>query len=282
MRVLVTGSSGYIGSAIAERFSRSGEVVGIDLEPGRYTTHLGSILDSRLVAEACRDVDVVVHTAGLHAPHVGRRSEKEFRRTNIDGTSRLLDEAFRRDVRRFVLTSTTSVYGCTTRAKVGRALWVTEEMEPIPEDIYDETKLETEALCQQAGCSGMESVVLRMSRCFPEPENLLAFYRLYRGIDRRDVAEFHFAASTVPVDPFVTFNVSSESPFEEQDCEILWNDPWSVIDDRVPIVREAFEQMGWKRPGRIDRVYVIERAKRGLEYTPCYGIEAFLEERSAC
>lgn len=242
MRVLITGSSGHIGSTVAARFARDADVIGIDIEPGLHTTHVGTITDSRLVASAAKEVDVIIHTAGLHAPHVGQRSDEEFRQTNVDGTKRLLDVAFKCEVSRFVMTSTTSVYGCTTRVN-DRALWVTEELDPNPEDVYDETKLEAEGLCQQAADDGLDSVVLRMSRCFPEPENLIAFYRLYRGIDRRDAAEGHFAAATAIIRGLGLFNLSSESPFKTEDCERLWNDPWSVIDERVPLVGESFDRM---------------------------------------
>lgn len=280
MRVLVTGSSGHIRSAVAARFARQSIVIGVDIRPGRYTTHIGSIEDARFLDTVVQGVDVIAHTAGLHAPHVGRRSDQDFIQTNVEGTNCLLDAAMQAGVGRFVMTSTTSIYGCTSRA-TDRALWVTEKLDPNPEDIYDETKLEAENMCRQAAHSGLTTVVLRMSRSFPEPENLLAFYRLYRGVDRRDVAEGHFAAATAMVRGFGLFNLSSESPFEQRDCERLWNDTWNFIDERVPFGRKAFNQMAWERPSRIDRVYVIEKAKQALGFSPECGFHRFVEERLA-
>jgi UDP-glucose 4-epimerase len=119
MRVLVTGSSGHTGSAVAARLAREVEVAGVDLKPGPNTTHVGHIADLDLVRPALRQVDAVVHTAALHAPHVTSASPQEFQRINVDATRSLLKLAARGAVRRFVLTSTTLVYGCTSRAGTG-------------------------------------------------------------------------------------------------------------------------------------------------------------------
>jgi UDP-glucose 4-epimerase len=280
LRVLITGSSGRIGAAVAERVAREAVVLGLDLEAGPWTTELGDITNSKLVESLVQRVDAVVHVAGLHAPHVGCRSEEEFRRVNVEGTRILLSAALRAGVRRFVFTSTTSVYGCTSRTK-DRAIWVTEELEPHPEDIYDITKIEAERLCREASGTDLSVVVLRMSRCFPEPDHLIAFYRLYRGVDQRDVAEGHWLAATLPLEGFEILNLSAESPFEIGDVELLWTDPWRVMDERAPGVREAFLQRGWEMPQRIDRVYAIEKAKKVLGYRPQYGFRAVLDERAA-
>ena len=269
-RILVTGSSGWIGAAVAERMAGEAEVVGLDLLPGPWTSALGDITDSRLIAELVRGKDAVIHIAALHAPHVRVRSEEEFRRTNIDGTAILLQAALRAGVRRFVLTSTTSVYGCTSRAGEA-AIWVTENLEPNPEDIYDVTKLEAERLCREAGRARMSTVILRVSRSFPEPDSLVAFYRLYRGVDRRDVAEGHWLAAAVPWDGCEIFNLSAKPVFKPEDAPFLRNDPWPVIDRRAPEVGEVFRRRGWEKPAAIDRVYAIDKAESRLGYHPRYG-----------
>ena len=257
---------------MAGRFAREAEIIGLDLVAGPLTSEVGDITDSRLVRSLARRADAVVHIAGLHAPHVRCRSEEEFRRVNVEGTRILLEAALGAGIRRFVLTSTTSVYGCTSRPKE-KAIWVTEELEPHPEDIYDFTKLEAERLCREASHEDMSVAVLRMSRCFPEPARLVAFYRLYRGVDRRDVAEGHWLAATVPWKGFEIFNLSAEPIFKPEDTDLLWTDPWRVIDRRAPGVREIFLRKRWEMPRRIDRVYSIEKAKAVLGFCPRYGIK---------
>jgi len=274
-KALITGSSGTIGAAVARALPGDAEKIGLDLLPGPHTTHQGDICDSRLLGRLMPGVDVVFHVAALHAPHVGQRSEADFRRVNIDGTEALLGAARAAKVRRFVLTSTTSVYGCTTRVK-SEAVWVTEDLPPFPEDIYDVTKLGAEDLCRRASSVDFTVVALRVARCFPEQPYLMAFYRLYRGVDLRDTARAHLLAARATLKPFSIFNISADSPFLRADCQLLWTDPWKVIDQRSPGLRRAFEERRWPHPQRIDRVYVIDKAKRELGYGPEFGVSALL------
>ena len=278
MKVLITGSSGSIGAAVARALPADTQRTGLDLVAGAETTHRGDIGDSKLLTRLMPGVDVVFHIAALHAPHVGRRSEADFRRINIDTTSALLEAALAAKVRRFVFTSTTSVYGCTTRAR-SEAIWVTEELPPNPEDIYDVTKLGAEDLCRRASSPDLKVVVLRVARCFPEPPYLMAFYRLYRGVDLRDTARAHLLAAGATLKSYSVFNISAESPFLKSDCQLLWTNPWKVIDQRANWLRRAFEDRHWPRPQRIDRVYVIERAKKELGYRPEYGVGDILSGR---
>ena len=217
----------------------------------------------------------MVHTAALHVPHLATASEEEFQRVNVEGTRILLDAAVEAGIGRFVLTSTTSVYGCSERSGPP-ATWVDEELAPRPADAYDRTKLAAEALCRELDSDGMRCVVLRMSRCFPEPDHLVAFYRMYRGVDRRDVAEAHYRAVVAPLSRTVTLNVSADSPFRREDVAGLWEDPWAVIEQRAPGVRAAFEARGWPRPARIDRIYAVARARRALGFRPRYDVGRLL------
>jgi nucleoside-diphosphate-sugar epimerase len=280
MNILVTGSSGHVGSAVAAHVAQVGRVVGLDRRPGPFTTLVGGIEDDRLVRSVIRDMDAVVHTAALHVPDLGRASPEQFHRVNVEATRALLEAAVAARVARFVLLSTTSVYGCSSRTGPP-ATWVDEDLSPRPEDEYDRTKLEAEALAAEAANARLSTVVLRLARCFPEPDHLVAFYRMYRGVDRRDVAEAHLRALVTPVRGSTTVNIAGPSPFRREDMDALWDEPWTVIERRVPGVRAGFEQRGWPLPGRIDRVYAIEKARRDLGYQPRFGISELLYQEAA-
>ena len=58
-----------------------------------------------------RGVEVVVHAATLHKPHIVTHTAQDFVDTNITGTLNLLYEAVSAGVRVFVFTSTTSAFG---------------------------------------------------------------------------------------------------------------------------------------------------------------------------
>jgi nucleoside-diphosphate-sugar epimerase len=272
MRILVTGAAGLIGSAVAGRLARDHDVIGLDLNGGPLVDLVADCLDVADWGQRLGSIEAVVHVAALHAPHVGRHSEKEFRRANVEATARLLDFALS-GASHFVLTSTTSLYGHALEA-TGRAAWIDEQVVPQPRDIYDETKLEAERLLASAGGS-ITSTSLRMSRCFPEPAAAMAWYRLYRGIDRRDVAEAHALALSRQGPP-ATYVISAATPFLKEDCEELWQDAPAVIERRCPGLFEQMAAQGWQPPRRIDRVYDGALAQRELGFCPRFGIQSCL------
>jgi UDP-glucose 4-epimerase len=280
MNALVTGSSGYIGSAVAKCLGEQAHVIGLDRRPGPHTTRAGDIGDDALVRMLMRGVDAVVHTAALHVPDRGRASPEEFRQVNVDATRGLLEAAIAAGVTRFVMLSTTSVYGCSSRPGPP-ATWAEESLTPKPEDEYDQTKLEAEALCRTAADARLSTVILRLARCFPEPDHLVAFYRMYRGVDRRDAVQAHLRAVTAAVRGSTTVNIAGPSPFNREDMAAIWDDPWPVIERRVSGVRAGFQRRGWPLLPRIDRVYAIEKAKRILGYQPRFGITELLRKEAA-
>jgi nucleoside-diphosphate-sugar epimerase len=282
MRVLVTGSSGQLGAEITRQLAHRGdEVVGMDLCAGERTSHVGSITDSQLVADLTRGADAIVHTASLHAAHLNSHSSKNFVETNVNGTINLLDAAVaRHGVKRFVYTSTTSLYGYALECDE-QAVWVTEDLVPRPRDIYDITKLAAEQLCAAAAWAhGMTCLSLRVSRFFPEPPRLMAEYRLYRGVDVRDAAAAHLLALDAALAPrtFDAFNISAHSPLSRDQLHQLKHRADRVLRAQFPWIESAFERRDWKLPTSIDRVYVTEKAERVLGYRPQHGLVQYLQE----
>ncbi|KZK90517.1 NAD dependent epimerase/dehydratase family protein [Pseudovibrio sp. Ad46] len=85
-KVIVTGSSGRIGSEIVLALKPSYEVIGIDRVAAPTTAHIADISDAKTMQHLCQGAFAVIHSAALHAPHVGVFSEDEFRRINVKGT----------------------------------------------------------------------------------------------------------------------------------------------------------------------------------------------------
>ena len=117
--------------------------------------------------------------------------------------------------------------------------------------------------------------VLRMSRCFPEPAELMAAYRLHRGIDRRDVAEAH-ALALERDGPPATYVISAATPFQREDAEELLRDAPAVIERRCPGLIDRMAAKGWQPPHSIERVYDASLAARELGFAPRFGIDACL------
>ncbi|MET9221441.1 NAD(P)-dependent oxidoreductase [Streptomyces sp. NPDC003300] len=273
----MTGSSGRVGSALAAAFDAAGrEVRGVDRVAGRWTSVVADLRDPRERRAALRSADVLVHTAALHAPHVGRVADEEFRAVNVGMTAELLDDAARLGVRRVLYISSTSVYGHAL-VPADRAVWVDEHLTPLPRDIYDETKLAAERL---VAASGVSAVTLRIARCFPEPLPVLARHLLHRAVDVADVAAAGVLAVTRP-EVTGTFNVSGPHVFQREDCVALHRDAGAVLAGRAPDVVEAFRDRGWPVPDRLDRVYDSTAATNAFGYRPVRGVRELLRDARA-
>lgn len=276
MRVLVTGSSGRLGTAVADLLSTRHDVVGLDRAPGRWTSIVANIDDRSAIQRAVRGIDAVVHTASLHAPDVGRSPDRDFVAVNVNATHNLLRAAATAGASRFVYTSTTSVYGSQLVPR-DQAVWVTEELTPRPRDIYDVTKLAAENLCAAFAREGhLSTVCLRTARFFPESPRLLAIYRLSRGIDVRDAASAHLLAVENQTLNVGTFIVSARSPFVETDVPDLLGDAPRVIRRIYPWAEAAFAARGWSLPATIDRVYAIVKAESEMGFSPIHNFESLM------
>ena len=111
-----------------------------------------------------------------------------------------------------------------------------------------------------------------MSRCFPEPAQKMAIYRLHRGIDYRDVAEAHRLASERKKDKYYdTYIISGETPFIKSDCQLLFENPEMVIRERHAVLAREFDKRGWNFPESIDRVYDSSYAQKTLGWRPKRG-----------
>jgi UDP-glucose 4-epimerase len=284
MKILVTGSSGHLGEALMRTLPPLGHaVVGLDTRAGPFTTHRGSIVDRDFVRQCMAGVEVVLHAATLHKPHVATHARRDFIDTNITGTLNLLEAAVEASVGRFVFTSTTSVFGDALVPPPGApAAWITEEVRPIPKNIYGVTKAAAEDLCQLFHRNhGLPVIVLRTSRFFPEADddkaardafadaNLKANEYLYRRVDLEDVVSAHLLAmERTPELGFRRYIISAPPPFSPGDMVALRTDAPAVVRRHIPRYEVQYTQRGWRMTPGIDRVYVSARACQELGWKP--------------
>jgi UDP-glucose 4-epimerase len=297
MRALVTGSAGHLGEALVRRLQDlKHDAMGLDILASLFTTHVGSITDRSCVRNCMSGVHTVFHAATLHKPHVATHSRQDFIDTNLTGTLNLLEEAVSAGVESFVYTSTTSVFGDALVPPEGApAAWITEDVTPVPKNIYGVTKAAAEDLCQLF-CRNqrLPCIVLRTSRFFPEEDdnqevrdgysddNVKANEFLYRRVEIEDVVIAHLlAAERAPAIGFRKYVISATTPFLREDLADLRLDAPSVVRRRVPAYEAEYQHRGWKMFPSIGRVYVNDRARTELGWKPRYDFNYVLSRLRA-
>ena len=297
MKILVTGSSGHLGEALARALSTAPhEVVGLDVLRSPFTTVVGSIADTAVVAKAMDGVEAVLHTATLHKPHIVTHSRREFVDTNIVGTLNLLEAAAAARVKSFVYTSTTSVYGLALVPATGTpATWITEDVVPLPKNIYGVTKKGAEDLCELFHRKlGLPCVVLRTSRFFPDEDddaavrgaytddNVKVNELAYRRVDLEDVVTAHLLAmERAPALGFRRYVISATTPFTRDDLPRLRTDAPAVLRDRFTEYEREYVRRRWKMFPTIDRVYDNALARTELGWLPRWTFRYMLERLAA-
>lgn len=293
MKILVTGSSGHLGEALVRILGEKGhEVIGLDILSSSSTSVVGSIADRDCVRRCVAGADAVVHAATLHKPHVGSHERAEFVETNITGTLNLLEEAVAANVGRFVFTSTTSTFGQALSPEEGEpAAWITEDVTPVPRNVYGVTKTAAEDLCELIWRDhGLPCLILRTSRFFPEPDdrdevraayddlNVKVNELLYRRVDIEDVVNAHLLAlDRAPAIGFRRYVISATTPFSPADLAAVRADLPALVRRLFPDYKRLYSRRGWRMFPSIERVYVNERARRELGWSPRYDFRHALD-----
>ncbi|MGP1352247.1 MAG: NAD-dependent epimerase/dehydratase family protein [Parasphingopyxis sp.] len=286
MRVLLTGSSGWLGRFLAPMLRAAGhEPVGLDVVPGTHTVIVASVADRTAIDRAFADhgIEAVVHGGALHKPDIARYPAQAFVDTNVTGTLNLLEAAAAAAHDRFIFTSTTSLM-IRADVRAGKdggateAWWLDEDFGPLrPRNIYGVTKLAAEHLCRlYHELHGFDVAILRTGRFFPEDDdthsepsgpNLKANEFLNRRLTVEDAARAHIAAlERAKGLGCETFILSAPPPFSRDEAADLIADAPAVIAHHFPDAAELYAARGWTLPPHIDRVYDPGRVERLLDY----------------
>jgi len=280
MRVLLTGSSGWLGRYLAPLLTQNGHAVtGLDVVPGTHTQVIGTVADRALVDRTMGEhgIEAVIHGGALHKPDIVRYPRQAFVDVNVTGTLNLIEAAVAAGNDRFLFTSTTSLMvRSDVRAGAGDAgaWWMDEDFSPVePRNIYGITKLAAEQACKLVHREhGINVAILRTGRFFPEDDdthavpsgpNLKANELLNRRLTVEDAAAAHLAAlEAAPQISCDTFILSAPPPFAREEAEELARDARAVIARHHPDAAELYAAEGWVLPDIIDRVYDPSRAER--------------------
>lgn len=177
MKHIVTGGAGFIGSHLVKKLVEQGdEVVVID----NHSSSGGELLNENSLKQSVTtisgDISYIKCQTGLHDKlkaafegadtvfHLAARARVQpsienpvlYNATNVEGTLNMLEYARKAEVRRFVFTSSSSIYGNTD------VLPTPETLEPNPLSPYGLQKLIGEQYCQlYSRIHNMDTVCLR-------------------------------------------------------------------------------------------------------------------------
>ena len=216
MTMLVTGATGFVGTALIARLLKDG-CRDVRIAVRRGTTAAPPGVDPVVIADISADtdwrhglenVDTVVHLAGR--VHVMKETAlnplEEFRRVNVEGTRHLATQAAAAGVRRLIFVSSIKVNG--------ESGTFTERDMPAPADAYGLSKHEAEiALRATAAATGMEVVIIRPPLVYG-PGVRANFAALVRAVVRGvplPLGAVHNRRSLVAVDNLVDFILTCAS-----------------------------------------------------------------------
>lgn len=208
MKCLVTGCAGFIGSNLTDRLLKDGhDVIGIDCFTDYYpepvkrknlTTALDNVRFKFLQCDLMDmqtypDVDIVFHLAAQAGVRASWGSDFViYTRNNIEATQRLLEYYKDKKLRKFVYSSSSSVYGDVP-------LPMDESMRLQPVSPYGVTKLAAEHLCYLYWKNfGLPSISLR-------------YFTVYGPRQRPDMAINKFVTAILKGSPITIYGDGSQT-----------------------------------------------------------------------
>lgn len=254
MKALVTGCAGFIGSALTDRLLNDGnEVVGIDRFSDYYARDLKvqnlssammhprfSILEEDIVdMEAFPSVEYVFHLAAQAGVRASwGKSFEVYARDNILATQRLLEYYKDQKIRKFVFSSSSSVYGDV-------ALPMKEDLKVQPVSPYGVSKLAAEHLCYLYW------------KNYRVPTVSLRYFTVYGPRQRPDMGINKFVHAILNEAPITIYGDGRQTrDFTYIDDVVEAN----IISAQSHVCGEVFNIGGGNRISVIDLIAAIEAA----------------------
>ncbi|MBN2717153.1 MAG: GDP-mannose 4,6-dehydratase [Deltaproteobacteria bacterium] len=214
MKILVTGGAGFIGSHLCDRLlGRGHTVVCLDnfndfydpqikrrniqdaQKSPNYTLATGDILDTAFLDSVfAESFDVVVHLAAYAGVRPSIDNPSLYQKVNLEGTVNLLEQCRRRDIKKFVFASSSSVYGGRTEVPFRESDNIMKPISP-----YAATKAAGEAICHS------------YHHLFGIQMHLLRFFTVYGPRQRPEMAIHLFARQLLEGKPVRLFGDGESS-----------------------------------------------------------------------
>ncbi|UCD07056.1 MAG: GDP-mannose 4,6-dehydratase [Candidatus Aenigmatarchaeota archaeon] len=296
--ILVTGCAGFIGSHLCENLLKQGlKVAGLDNLDPYYSTEWkennlkvlkkqsnfnfikGSILDSNLLKDIIKDVEIVYHLAALPGVRNSIKTPVKYCETDVLGTIKLLDVSRNMDVKKFAFASSSSVYGEVPENE----LPVSEDRKPNPISPYGLAKTQGEEWCKMfEEVYGLKTVSLRYFTVFgPRQRPDEAFSKFIMRIMKDEEIEIYGDGNQTRDFTYISDIVNGTLLACEKGNGIynIGSNKRISVNEMVDLIEKIMNKKAQikyieKQLGDVTHTWSkIDKAKRDLGYGPKVSIE---------
>jgi UDP-glucuronate 4-epimerase len=277
MRVLVTGTAGFIGFHLARRLlSRGHDVAGVDSMTPYYDVSLKEAREAILLAEprftnhrlaleeaerldavvAAFAPEIIVHLAAQAGVRYSLENPRAYISSNVVGSHNILESCRHHPVRHLMMASTSSVYGANTAMPFRET-----DKADHPMTLYAATKKATEEMAHA------------YSHLWKIPTTMFRFFTVYGPWGRPDMALFKFVKNTLEGKPIDVYNHGLmkrdftyiddlvDAIVAVMDRPPVEGEPVAECDTLSPVAPHRVLNIGGGNPvGLLDYIDVIEQA----------------------
>ncbi len=309
MHILITGGAGFIGSHLTERLLDLGHRVSVidNFDPyydpqikennlARALDHSGfnlyrcDIRDTEEVGNIFNrsEIDLVYHIAAKAGVRPSIADPGGYYQVNVEGTLNLLEMCRKSGIRKFILASTSSIYGNNKKVPFS-------ETDPVDNPIspYAASKKAAELLCHTYHyLYNMDIFALRFFTVYgPRQRPDLAIHKFFSMIDQGEPIPFYGDGSTsrdyTYIDDILQGLIKCLDRLSGYEIINLGESQTITLDEMVTVIEETIGKKAERRtlpmqPGDVDRTFAdISKARRLLDYDPKMpfrqGIREFFE-----
>ncbi|MDD5148287.1 MAG: NAD(P)-dependent oxidoreductase [Candidatus ainarchaeum sp.] len=300
--ILITGASGYIGSALASELAGEKKVAKLVCIGGPAGTDSGSferlekhclkrkkncvferaaILDREKISSLLKGVDVAVHLASVHNVDECAKNPERTWATNVEGTRLLLGECVKQNVKRIVFPSSILVYGNSDGKKI------TEETALSPQNEYARQKAACEKYCAE---SGLNCIILRKSNVFgagfiTQTDTVIPIFIL-KALKEKKI-EIHGTGRQEKNFLYITDAVQAYKKAIFSDYAGILNIGGRETRSILSIAEIISKKLGAgithipsprEEPKKLGRVFICEKAEKEIGFVPKKSIEKGIDE----
>ena len=220
MKILVTGSAGFIGSNLVDYLLKEGHfVVGIDNFDEYYAKEIKisnlqnanqnenftffeiDILDQKSLFELKNNYDAIIHLAAKAGVRPSLENPSLYQRVNVEGTQNILNFATECSVNKIIFASSSSVYGINENLP-----WKESDLNLMPISPYASSKISGEYLGRTfANISDKTFISLRFFTVYgPRQRPDLAINKFFKKIQNNEAIELFGDGTTIRDYTYIT------------------------------------------------------------------------------